>query len=146
MSQEIVHVHVSGHRGHGHVSSLRRRLCPGGPVPTAALGGIGMGSDGGSAGVRDRHCDRVPDSSQSPNDVWTNTTIGKSITVRGHFVQVANRIPGTNEFSRTVTGFRYLVNKRGEGAVICDVGRIVYDNLGESSSRDVADSTTLPTA
>jgi hypothetical protein len=74
----------------------------------------------------------------APHDDWTNTTTGKSITVRGHFVQVANRIPGTDEFTRTVTGFRYLVNKPGEGAVIRDVGRIVYDNLDESSWRDLA--------
>lgn len=74
----------------------------------------------------------------APNDVWTNTTTGKSITVRGHFVQVANRIPGTNEFTRTVTGFRYLVNEPGTGVTIRDVGRIVYDNLDESSWRDLA--------
>ena len=30
----------------------------------------------------------------APHDVWTNTTTGTSITVRGHFVQVAKRIPG----------------------------------------------------
>lgn len=80
----------------------------------------------------------------APHDVWTNTTTGKSITVRGHFVQVANRIPGTNEFTRTVTGFRYLVNKPGEGAVIRDVGRIVYDNLDESSWRDLAGQHDFP--
>ena len=74
----------------------------------------------------------------APRDVWTNTTTGKSITVRGHFVQVANRIPGTDEFTRTVTGFRYLVNEPGEGVVVRDVGRIVYDDLDESSWRDLA--------
>lgn len=79
----------------------------------------------------------------APHDVWTNTTTGKSITVRGHFVQVAHRIPGTNEFTRTVTGFRYLVNKPGQGAVIRDVGRIVYDNLDESSLARSSGTTRL---
>ena len=74
----------------------------------------------------------------APHDVWTNTTTGASFTVRGHFVQVAERIPGTDVFTRTVTGFRYLVNEPGSGAVIRDVGRIVYDDLDESSWRDLA--------
>lgn len=37
-----------------------------------------------------------------------------------------------------MTGFRYLVNEPGEGVAIRDVGRIVYDNLDESSWRDLA--------
>jgi hypothetical protein len=86
----------------------------------------------------DGNVSRFTEFVSAPHDVWTNTTTGKSITVRGHFVQVAERIPGTNEFTRTVTGFRYLVNEPGKGAVIRDVGRIVYDNLEESSWRDLA--------
>lgn len=74
----------------------------------------------------------------APHDVWTNTVTGKSITVRGHFVQVATRIPGTDTFDRTVTGFRYLVNEPGKGVVIRDVGRIVYDDLTEQSWSDMA--------
>ena len=50
----------------------------------------------------------------APRDVWTNMESGESIVVRGHFVQVHNRVPGTDEFDRTVTGFRYLVNEPGE--------------------------------
>jgi len=37
-----------------------------------------------------------------------------------------------------VTGFRYLVNEPGKGVTIRDVGRIVYNNLDESSWRDLA--------
>jgi hypothetical protein len=74
----------------------------------------------------------------APEDTWTNTTTGESIVVRGHFVQVATRIPGTDSFDRTVTGFRYLVNEPGEGVTIRDVGRIVYDDLTEATWRDLA--------
>jgi hypothetical protein len=74
----------------------------------------------------------------APKDVWTNTSTGESIVVRGHFVQVATRIPGTDMFDRTVTGFRYMVNEPGQGVTIRDVGRIVYDDLTEQTWRDLA--------
>lgn len=74
----------------------------------------------------------------APRDVWTNTSTGESIVVRGHFVQVATRIPGTDTFDRTVTGFRYLVNEPGEGVTIRDVGRIVYDDLTEQTWSSVS--------
>jgi hypothetical protein len=74
----------------------------------------------------------------APHDVLTNTTTGESIVVRGHFVQVATRIAGTDEFDRTITGFRYMVNEPGDGVTIQEVGRIVYDNLDETSWHDVA--------
>jgi len=74
----------------------------------------------------------------APQDVWTNTSTGESIVVRGHFVQVATRIPGTDTFDRTVTGFRYMVNEPGQGVTIRDVGRIVYDDLTEQTWRDLA--------
>jgi len=74
----------------------------------------------------------------APRDVWTNMESGESIVVRGHFVQVHNRVPGTDEFDRTVTGFRYLVNEPGKGVTIKDAGRIVYEDLNESTWRDLA--------
>jgi hypothetical protein len=75
----------------------------------------------------------------APHDVLTNTTSGESIVVRGHFVQVMTRIAGTDEFDRTITGFRYMVNEeRGAGVTIQEVGRIVYDNLDETSWHDLA--------
>ena len=69
----------------------------------------------------------------APADVWTNTVTGATITIRGHFVQRHDRIPGTDEFNRTVTGFRYIINQPGSGAVIKEVGRVTYDNLDETS-------------
>ncbi len=74
----------------------------------------------------------------APRDLWTNTSTGRSVVVKGHFVQVATRITGTDEFDRTVTGFRYLVNEPGQGVTIRDVGRIVYDDLTEQTWTDVA--------
>jgi len=74
----------------------------------------------------------------APRDVWTNTTTGKSVVVRGHFVQAHHRIAGTDEFDRTVTGFRYIVNQPGSGVTIKDAGRIVYEDLDESTWRDLA--------
>ena len=81
---------------------------------------------------------RFTDFVSAPRDVWTNTTTGESIVVRGHFVQVHDRSPGTDEFDRTVTGFRYMVNGPGEGVTIKDAGRIVYEDLNESTWRDLA--------
>jgi hypothetical protein len=69
----------------------------------------------------------------APADVWTNSVTGTSITIRGHFTQFQDRIPGTDEFTRTVTGFRYIVNQPGSGAVIREVGRVVYDQLDETT-------------
>jgi hypothetical protein len=74
----------------------------------------------------------------APRDVWTNVETGESIVVRGHFVQHHDRVPGTNAFDRTVTGFRYMVNEPGRGVTIKDAGRIVYDDLEESTWRDLA--------
>jgi hypothetical protein len=86
----------------------------------------------------DGNVTRFTEHVSAPADVWTNTETGKSITVRGHFNQFMDRIPGTDEFNRTVTGFRYIVNEPGSGVVIQEVGRIVYDNLDESSWHDLA--------
>ena len=43
------------------------------------------------------------ESVSAPRSVWTNTTTGASIVVAGHYLQVADRIPGTHDFRRTVT-------------------------------------------
>lgn len=69
----------------------------------------------------------------APADVLTNVETGTSITVRGHFTQFHERIPGTDTFDRTITGFRYIVNQPGSGAVVQEVGRVVYDDLEETS-------------
>ena len=67
-----------------------------------------------------------------PHDVLTNAVTGKSIVVRGEFQEFIERIPGTDEFMKTIVGFRYLVNEPGVGATVRDVGRIVYGDLEQT--------------
>ena len=66
-----------------------------------------------------------------PRDVMTNTVTGRSIVVRGEFQQTLAPIPGTDDFSVTIVGFRYLVNQPGLGATIREVGRITYAQAEE---------------
>ncbi len=70
---------------------------------------------------------------EAPRDVWVNPVTGASVTVRAQFTQVHRRIADTDEFNRTVTGFRYVVNQPGSGIVVKDVGRVVYDDLDETT-------------
>lgn len=67
----------------------------------------------------------------APADVWTNTTTGASIVVRGHFVQTHVPVEGTDYFAVTIRGFRYLVNEPGTGVAVQEVGRITYADPGE---------------
>jgi hypothetical protein len=67
-----------------------------------------------------------------PRDTLTNTTTGRSIVVRGEFQEFIERIPGTNEFTKTIDGFRYMVNEPGVGVTIRDVGRITYSDLEQT--------------
>lgn len=67
-----------------------------------------------------------------PHDTLTNTVSGKSIVVRGEFQEFIERVPGTDEFTKTITGFRYLVNESGVGVTIRDVGRITYGDLEQT--------------
>ena len=78
------------------------------------------------------------ESVSAPRGVWTNTRTGASIVVAGHYVQVANRIPGTPEFNREVTGTRSVVEQPGNGAATKDVGRIVHDDLDASPWGDLS--------
>ena len=73
---------------------------------------------------------KVVDYARYPHDVLTNTVTGRSIVVRGEWQETRKPIPGTNQFTETITGFRYMVNEPGVGATIRDVGRIVYGDLG----------------
>lgn len=86
--------------------------------------------------------ERVIERVAAPHDVLTNTVTGESIVVRGHFKHVDERVAGTDSFTRTITGFRYLVTRPGEGIVLRDVGRIAYatpDQLEVSFSAGVHD-------
>ena len=67
-----------------------------------------------------------------PHDVMTNTVTGRSIVVRGEFQELIERIPGTDDFRKTVVGFRYMVNEPGSGATIRDVGRIGFGDLEQT--------------
>ena len=70
--------------------------------------------------------DRVIERVAAPRDVLTNTVTGESIVNRGEFTHFYQRSPDTDTFAVAITGFRYFVNRAGEGVVLRDVGRIVY--------------------
>jgi hypothetical protein len=76
--------------------------------------------------------DRVLYRARYPHDTLTNTTTGRSIVVRAAFEERIVRITGTDEFTKTITGFRYLVNEPGTGVIVRDVGRIVYGDLDQT--------------
>jgi hypothetical protein len=69
---------------------------------------------------------------RAPHDVFTNLETGESFVVRGMFQEFIERIPGTDEFTKEIVGFRYLVNEPGVGVTIRDVGRIVYGDLDQT--------------
>jgi hypothetical protein len=64
--------------------------------------------------------------------VLTNTVTGKSIVVRAEFDETITPIPGTDEGTKTIVGYRYLVNDPGVGAAIRDVGRISYGDFEQT--------------
>ena len=70
--------------------------------------------------------DHVIERVLAPHDVLTNTVTGEAIVNRGQFTHFYERNPGTDTFRVAITGFRYFVNRAGEGVVLRDVGRIVY--------------------
>jgi hypothetical protein len=59
-------------------------------------------------------------------DVFTNTVTGKIVVNRGVFQETFTRIRGTDEFTQSLTGFRFMGTSPGEGVVLQDVGRIEY--------------------
>lgn len=61
------------------------------------------------------------------HDVLTNNLTGRQVEVRGVFEEMFTRIGETDEFSHTLVGYRYMGFAAGEGLVLQDVGRIVYD-------------------
>src|SRR4051812_11399575 len=67
-----------------------------------------------------------------PHDTLTNTVTGKSIVVRGEFQETLTPIAGTDEFTKTITGHRYLVTEPGQGVTVRDVGRITYGDLEQT--------------
>ena len=59
-------------------------------------------------------------------DVLTNTVTGKTVVNRGVFQQVFTRSDGTDEFTHSLVGYRYMATSPGEGVVLQDTGRIEY--------------------
>lgn len=74
---------------------------------------------------RDGTLTRLHRVTHAPSDLIVNTTTGASVVLRGHFTVTFNRV-GTDTFTRTITGFRYMVNEPGSGVTVQEVGRIVY--------------------
>ena len=70
---------------------------------------------------------------RAPSDEWVNTTTGKTIIVRGEFQQTYTRVPGTDEFTVTIVGHRYMVNEPGLGVTVQEVGRIIYADPSEET-------------
>jgi hypothetical protein len=92
---------------------------------------------------------RVAQSLRAPSDVWTNTATGKTIIVRGEFQQTYTPVPGTDQITVTIRGFRYLVNEPSYGVTVQEVGRIVYGEPTEETilflagKHDAADSSQV---
>lgn len=69
---------------------------------------------------------------RAPSDVFTNLDTGRTMVVRGEFQEIIERVPGTDEFTKTITGFRYMINEPGIGVRVQEVGRIVYGDLEQT--------------
>jgi hypothetical protein len=59
-------------------------------------------------------------------DVFTNSVSGKTVVNRGVFQQLFVRIGDTDEFTHSLTGYRFMATSPGRGVVLQDVGRIEY--------------------
>jgi hypothetical protein len=59
-------------------------------------------------------------------DILTNSATGQMLVNRGVFQQVFTRIDGTDEFTHSLVGFRFMGTSPGQGLVLQDVGRIEY--------------------
>jgi len=69
---------------------------------------------------------------RAPYDTLTNTTTGQFVVNRGEFQETLTPIPGTDQFEKSISGYRYFVNAPGEGVVLRDVGRIRYGDLEQT--------------
>jgi hypothetical protein len=77
------------------------------------------------------------------HDTLTNTVTGRSIVVRGEFQETNVPIAGTDEFTKTITGFRYMVNESGAGVTISEVGRIRPSSCGRPASTSSSSTANL---
>jgi hypothetical protein len=81
----------------------------------------------------DGELDRWVQFIRAPRDTWTNTTTGEQITVRGIFQQTYTPTPDGETVTVAIRGFRYLVNEPGSGVTVTEVGKIIYDDLDETT-------------
>lgn len=70
---------------------------------------------------------------RAPRDIFTNLETGESVVVRGMFQESIERIPGTDGYTKEISGFRYLVNEPGQGVTLQEVGRVVYGDLDQTT-------------
>jgi hypothetical protein len=75
---------------------------------------------------------KVIDRERAPYDVFTNLETGRQMPVRGEFQEIIERVPGTDQYTKTITGFRYLINEPGVGVEVQEVGRIIYADLEQT--------------
>jgi hypothetical protein len=59
-------------------------------------------------------------------DIFTNSVTGKTVVNRGAFQQLFVRIDDTDEFTHSLSGYRFMATSPGDGVVLQDVGRIEY--------------------
>ena len=59
-------------------------------------------------------------------DVFTNTVTGKVVVNRAVFQQLFVRIGDSDEFTHSLSGYRFMATSPGRGVVLQDVGRIEY--------------------
>ena len=64
-------------------------------------------------------------------ETLTNSVTGKTVVNRGVFQETFTPIEGTDDFTATVTGFRFMGTFPGEGLVLQDVGRFEESPDGE---------------
>ncbi len=117
---------------------------------TVDCGGFEATVDGTSSSRFIVHFDGNGDVTQvqqfvrAPDDLWVNTATGASIVVRGEFQQTYTPIPGTDQITVAIRGFRYLVNEPGRGVLVQEVGRIVYGEPTEETILAIAGQHDMP--
>ena len=68
-----------------------------------------------------------------PRMNWVNTTTGHTDHCARRIPADLTRVPGTDEFTLTIVGHRYMVNQPGLGVTVQEVGRIIYADPSEET-------------
>lgn len=59
-------------------------------------------------------------------DTLVNSVTGTTVVNRGVFTEIYTRVPGTDDFTSTLQGFKFMGTRPGRGLVLQDVGHIVF--------------------